>query len=137
MADVNEFVMPGQDADRIRKLLDMHPLRPIPPKIVRRYQSLWSMLAKVNKGAFSREMLAMLILMEGYNVTIRDTRVGRRKMVNDRDLSTDPSPSAEEKRAARLLAIKQEEARRIELEQEAEVARKVEEHNAKLAAPAE
>lgn len=82
------FDMIGSDAQKIRKLLRIHPRREIPAKIVSKYQSMHHMMSQF-KGGFTRDTLAVLCAMGCKAVRGRlDSRDVL--MVDGKDLSTDP-----------------------------------------------
>ncbi len=118
------FDVPGDDARRLRKMLRIHPLRPIPAKLVKKYRTIWSMLAHVNKGAFERSDLAVLTAQ--VCVVEMGTLDGKKVvLVDGKDLSTEPPKSQDaEKRIA-----EEEVRRKAEVEEAA--CRKAEKEAAK------
>ena len=58
----DDFQMVGSDAEKIRKLLRIHPRREIPAKIVKRYRSIYHMTSHI-RNSFTRDMLQLLCAM--------------------------------------------------------------------------
>ena len=90
-----DFVIPGDDQKQIRKLLFCHPLRPIPAKVERAYRNLYSMLAHKNKCSFSRDHIACVIASLDIDIIVSGPKGSRRRLVDGKDLSTDPTPKPE------------------------------------------
>lgn len=82
------FEMIGSDATKIRKLLRIHPRRPIPARIVTKYRNMHHMLSHL-KGGFTRDTLSLLCAMgcKAERGRIKGQLV---LLVDGKDLSTDP-----------------------------------------------
>ena len=115
--------MIGSDAQKIRKLLRIHPRRDIPAKIVKKYSTMSHMLSHLTNGSLSRDTLSVLCAMV---CTVTRGRLNGQivMLVDGQDLSEDPKvvekreaaivekkASAEAKRQATLAKIKAEKAK--------------------------
>lgn len=102
--------MVGSDAGKIRKLLDIHPRRDIPAKIVNKYRSMHHMMSRF-KGGFTRDALVVLCAM-GCKTVRRGLLNGQSVLLVDgEDLSTDPDAAEKSERAkvAKVEALARKE----------------------------
>lgn len=84
------FDIPGDQATRIRRMLNLHVLRPIPAKIVTRFRTLWALLANANKAVQTVD----LALLCAQVCTVKQGKIKGRAvvLVDGEDLSLDPTP---------------------------------------------